>query len=249
MTRILLDNELYELNAEVLHLGSLVDDALAQALEALKTEDQEQAEKAVIADQDIDELHVSIERQTFDLLVTQQPLGGRDLRSLTSLPPIAVDLERIGDEATDIAQMVLRIAPLLPVPPTAGSSNGNGGSTLESTRIHELLDLGLQARSMLQRTMQAFADRDAEAAKNIWLENAATHTRCYAARCDISADLELSHAVPALLRDPHALQHIMCLLAIVHCLERVGDHCTNVCERIVYMVLNETEIQPVMQEV
>lgn len=234
------DAELQQVQVQVRQLGSLVDEALDRALDALHTQDEAKAETAIMADESIDELNTSIERETFDLLSAQQPVGASDLRILTSLPPIAVDLERIGDEAVDIAQMVLRMLPLLPV---------QSSQSKEDEKLRTLFDLGQQARAMLRRTMQALANHNADAARAIWLENAAMHTRCYKARSEISAALEFSNAIPALLRDPFVLRRIMCLLAIVHCVERVADHCSNVCERVLYMVFNETEVLPVLEEV
>jgi phosphate transport system protein len=248
MLGIVLENELHEMNelhVQMLRLGSLVYETLTQVLEALRTTDQELAKIAAVADQTIYELRLSVERQAFDLLNTSQPIAGLGVRYLTSLPLIAVDLERISDKAVDIAQMLLRLVPLLPMRYSSLSSSPSGSAAADEM-LRELLALGQQAGSMFRRTMRAFVDRDTATARQVWTENAAMHTRCYAARRDISTSLARSHAVPALQHDSDALQPIMCVLAIVHCIERIADYCANICERIVYMELNETAMQPVM---
>src|SRR3954454_4817540 len=112
MARSLLDKELYELDRQIIQLGTLVDDALSKALEALKTGDLAKSGLVIEADAIIDSLRTAIEEHTIRLLTLQQPLGGRDLRYLTSTLSIAGDLERTGDGAAGIAQIILRMAPL-----------------------------------------------------------------------------------------------------------------------------------------
>ncbi len=75
MTRILLDKELHDLDAQLMRLGSLVDTALAQALEAVETGDQDKAGIVVVSDAPIDDLHLAIEEHTFRVLSLQQPLA------------------------------------------------------------------------------------------------------------------------------------------------------------------------------
>ncbi len=242
MQRTVLEKELQTVDTQVQRLGSLVDHALAQALEALGTNDQHQAGVVVEADRTVDEVYLAIEQQVPDILTTQQPLLGRDLRYLTSLPPIAIDLERIGDEAVEIAQVVLRLTSLY------RESSVSTEITVEETQRAALLGLGQQARSMLQKTMQAFANRDAAAARAIWRGNAAMHKSCYVVQRDISTILESTHAMAALRDDPNLLQRTVSLLTVVHSLKRSADHANNICERIVYIVQNETELQPVLDE-
>src|SRR5437764_10885367 len=112
MARTVLDKELQELDEQILRLGSLVDDALAKALESLETGDIAKAGLVIEADAIIDTLRAAIEEHTIRLLTLQQPLGGRDLRYLTSALSIAGDLERTGDGAAGIAQIILRLSPL-----------------------------------------------------------------------------------------------------------------------------------------
>src|SRR6266700_8204931 len=112
MTRAILDKELQELDIQIIRLCSLVDEALGLALEALETDDLAKAGMVIEADAIIDSLRAAIEEHTIRLLTLQQPLGGRDLRLLTSALSIAGDLERTGDGAAGIAQIILRMAPL-----------------------------------------------------------------------------------------------------------------------------------------
>src|SRR5579863_8429902 len=112
MARTLLDKELHELDAQMIQMGSLVDNALDKALEARETGDQAMSGMVIEGDVIIDSLRAAIEEHTIRLLTLQQPLGGRDLRYLTSALSIAGDLERTGDGAAGIAQIILRMTPL-----------------------------------------------------------------------------------------------------------------------------------------
>src|SRR5215470_13924198 len=112
MSRTLLDKELQELTDQIIRLGSLVDEALGQALEALEVGDLAKAGIVIETDAIVDSLRAAVEEHTIRLLTLQQPLGGRDLRYLTSVLSIVSDLERTGDGAAGIAQNILRMTPL-----------------------------------------------------------------------------------------------------------------------------------------
>lgn len=248
MSRALLDKELHELDTQIIHLGSLVDEALGLALEALETGDLAKAGMVIEADTIIDSLRAAIEEHTIRLLTLQQPLGGRDLRLLTSALSIAGDLERTGDGAAGIAQIILRMTPLR-------SSNApqvkievipadEDDQITEASVLNGMLELGCEARRVLQGTMEAFAKRDAEAARFIWEEDDVVDVRYHLVRHDLMAMLEGARAIPALQNDARILQRTTYLLWIAHKLERIADHCTNVCERIVFIVEGETSIKP-----
>src|SRR3989454_11898194 len=137
MARSLLDKELHELDRQIIQLGTLVDDALSKALEALETGDLAKSGLVIEADAAIDSLRTAVEEHTIRLLTLQQPLGGRDLRYLTSALSIVSDLERTGDGAAGIAQNILRMAPLrsnvVQVKITTGvSSVGENGQITEA---------------------------------------------------------------------------------------------------------------------
>ncbi len=251
MARTILDKELQELNDQITKLGALVDDALAIALEALETGDLAKSGMVIEADAIIDSLRAAIEEHTIRLLTLQQPLGGRDLRFLTSALSIAGDLERTGDGAAGIAQIILRMTPLrssngaLIVAKVNSQEAGHGSSEIsEVSVLHGTLELGKEARRVLQGTMDAFARHDAAAARYIWEEDDVVDVRYHLVRHDLMSMLEGGQAIPALQSDSRILQRATYMLWIAHKLERVGDHCSNVCERIVFIEEGETSIKP-----
>ncbi len=252
MVRTLLDRELQELDEQIIQLGKLVDDALGKALEALETGDLAKSGLVIEADATIDSLRAAVEEHTIRLLTLQQPLGGRDLRFLTSALSIAGDLERTGDGAAGIAQIILRMTPL--------RSNGNSTSSIkipdasvgevkdsieitEASILRGILDLGHEARKALQGTMEAFANRDVNAARYIWEEDDVVDVRYHLVRHDLMTLLAGARAIPALQSDALILQRATYLLWIAHKLERVADHSGNICERVVFIVEGETSIK------
>jgi phosphate transport system protein len=262
MTRSVLENELQDLDAQILRLGSLVDDALDKALTALETGDLAKSGMVIEADSIIDGLRVAIEEHTIRLLTLQQPLGSRDLRYLTSALSIAGDLERIGDGAAGIATIMLRMSPLhvnggnitdphskAPAANEAARKGSEQGSEItEEGIVRSLLNLGNEARRVLQGTMEAFARRDVEAARYIWQEDDVVDVCYHLVRHDLMALLGGAHAIPALQNDALILQRATYLLWIAHKLERVADHCTNICERIAFIVEGESNIKPLEME-
>ena len=249
MTRVVLDKELQVLDTQIVRLGSLVDEALALALEALESGDLAKAGMVIEGDTIIDSLRVAIEEHAIRLLTLQQPLGGRDLRLLTSALSIAGDLERTGDGAAGIAQIILRMSPLrsnvsqVEIEDSTPISSSEDGQITEASILSSMLELGREARRVLQGTMEAFANRDAKAARYIWEEDDVVDVRYHLVRHDLMAMLEGARAIPALQNDARILQRATYLLWIAHKLERMADHCTNICERIVFIVEGETSMK------
>jgi phosphate transport system protein len=241
MARSVLDKELQDLDAQIQYLGALVIEALNNALDALKAGDLVRASMVIEADSAIDGLRTTVEEHAIRLLTLQQPLGGQDLRFLTSALAIAGDLERTGDGAEGIARILLRMAPLQgakKVVPTHATNN----QITEASALQGILDLGHEAIRVLQGTMKAFADRDVRAARYIWEEDDVVDVRYHLVRHDLMAMMAGAHAIPTLQNDSLALQRVTYLLWIAHKLERVADHSTNICERIVFIIEGEASL-------
>lgn len=253
MARTILDHELQELNDQIIELGSLVDDALSKALQALETGDLAEAGRVIEADSLIDSLRMAVEEHTIRLLTLQQPLGGRDLRFLTSALSIAGDLERTGDGAAGIAQILLRMTPLRDNPQSIVAQEGPDAARIhganeerditEASILHSLLELGQEALQVFQKTMQAFANRDAAASRSIWTEDDVVDVRYHLVRHDLMTMMAGARAIPALQNDSLILQRATYLLWIAHKLERVGDHASNICERIIFIIEGENSVQ------
>jgi len=252
MPRTILDRELQELSSQMHRLGSLVDEALEKALEALESGDLAKAGIVIEADSVIDGLRATVEEHAIRLLTMQQPLGSRDLRYLTSALAIAGDLERTGDGAAGIAQILLRMAPLRSDAGATGGTSARSGAgnpqITETSVVRGLLDLGQEARRVLQGTMKALVNQDVKAARYLWEEDDVVDVRYHLVRHDLMAMMSGAHAIPALKNDAMALQRVTYLLWIAHKLERVADHSTNICERIVFTVEGETDLNTPLKQ-
>jgi phosphate transport system protein len=248
MTRSILDTELQQLDEQIRHLGTLVGEALSQALEALETGDLARAGLVIESDAIIDSLRAAIEEHTIRLLTLQQPLLGHDLRYLTSALSIASDMERMGDGAEGIAQILLRMVPLQTIVSLPTTHTGGTGAThscsnyiTEQSARYSLIELGREVQRVLQGTMKAFAERNSKAARYIWEEDDVVDVRYHLVRHELMAMMAGAHAIPALQQDAKVLQRVTYLLWIAHKLERIGDHCSNICERVVFIVEGEAD--------
>ena len=103
------DQQLELLNKQLIHMGELCEEAIGKATTALKEGSMEQAEKVRIADEEIDQAETDIERLCLRLLLQQQPVA-RDLRQISAALKMITDMERIGDQASDIAEIIITMS-------------------------------------------------------------------------------------------------------------------------------------------
>ena len=140
---------LNETQQDVLRMGSLVEEAITKAVDALARSDIVLADEILNFDDYIDDLNVRIETNCLNLLALQQPMAS-DLRTIAAMLDIIIDLERIGDHACDIAQITKNLA--------------------REPQLKPMIDIprmAAKAREMLRESLDAFANRDAGAAHRI----------------------------------------------------------------------------------
>lgn len=253
MPRTVLDQELRDLNAQIMQLGSLADDALAKALESLEAGDQARLSMVIEADNLINNLCATTEKQAIHLLILQQPLAGRDMRYLTAALHVIVNLARAGNIVAEIAQIILRMIslhnsapsqiklPRLPVNTFETSSAGERSQITETSVLRGLLDLGAQAHYMLQKTMEAFASCDASAARSVENEAYFMDMRYQLVCSDLMTTLAGAAAISALQSDSYILQRVTHLLWIAHRLEQLTNLAKSICKRIIFIVEGETD--------
>ncbi len=251
MARRSLDKQLQDILSRLLSLGRLVDQALEQALDAIAHNDLALCGLVVSSDDVIDELRREVEGLALRTLTLQQPLGVRDLRFLSFVPSIAGELERIGDNAAGIAKLLIRMEPLrrarvLPAQTDLFDQNTHTQTSshmvAETSIIEGVLELGREARRVLQAMIDVLASQNAGEARRLWHEDDVVDVRYHMVRHEIMLLLSAVHAIPALEQDGLILQRVTYWLWIAHNFERVGDHCTNICERVVFFLEGQTKI-------
>lgn len=212
MPRETFERELQELKDELLILGSIVEQAVREAVEALKRRDLESARRIYADDQKINEKRYEIEQDCLVLIATQQPMA-RDLRMLAAILEVNTELERIGDYAKGICKINLMLGteplvkPLIDIP--------------------KMADLGLD---MLHRALGAFIIGDADTARAIPDEDD---------QVDLLYNRVYNDLLKMMLANPEIISRANYLIWAAHNLERLADRVTNICERTVFLVTGE----------
>lgn len=236
MTPARMSNELNDLNTQILHLGSRVVYALQDALRSLETRDEGSAHRIITADSELNLTREQIEEQTIHLLAQQPLLDQHHLHYLLSIFLIVGNLERIGEGAAGIAKMQLSMT-FKPENETTDNYDPleENGYMAGPSILQGILSLGREALRVLQETLLAFATRDVRIARHIWQEDDVVDVRYHMVRHDLMHIMEGKQAIAVLQNDPYSLQRATYFLWIAHKLERVADHCTTICEQIVFM--------------
>ncbi len=214
MTREAYHKALKEVQDELGAMASLVAAAIKNSIEALKARDIEASKLVVRNDVHINKKRFDIEEKCIRLIATQQPMAV-DLRTLAAIINIITDLERIGDHAEGIAKISIAI----------------GNEPLVKPLI-DMPAMADKALSMLTRCMQAFMDRNAEAAKKICDEDD---------EVDALYDTIYNDLVLLMIENPKMIKDATYLIWAAHNIERMADRVTNIAERVVYMVTGKME--------
>lgn len=212
MTRENFINKISDVKNKVLEMGALVDKTIEDVATALITQNLDLANQICENDNVIDQLDIEIEKECMMLLALQQPLA-KDLRTVASALKIITDLERMGDNAVNIAEIILEIGkepfikPLVDIP-----------KMVEVTQ------------EMIKMSLDAFVKEDAELAYK-------------AAMLDEEVDSLYEKVVNDILgiiaENKSLIKQGTKLMFIGRFLERIADHSTNICERTIFMISGE----------
>lgn len=236
--RSILDNELTSLHDSIIMMGSLVNAAIGNAVEALITSNIALANSVIAGDLEINKLRFKVEEDAYVLLATQQP-AARDLRTVIAAIHFAIELERIGDHAAGIARLVTRLEGIpitnedaLPIDTDETAETDEEDDT-PKLNLSRLPKMSKRARDMLSRAIDAFVTRDVEKAYKI-IKRDQKIDRHYRKFFDEAM---------ANLSGYSIVELPTYLLWIAHDLERIGDRTTNLAERVIFMVTGQyTEV-------
>jgi phosphate transport system protein len=209
-----LDREEREIKDNVLRLGSMVADQIANAVDSLERHDADLALTVITSDGRLNEAQRLITALVARTIATQQPVA-RDLRFLLALDHVAYDLERMGDHASSVAKQARKLAPV---------------GSLEVTG--KLAEMGRLTSRLTREVLRALVDQDEQLARSVAAQDDQVDALYHAIFAEM---LELMRA------DPENVDRGARVLFAAHYLERIGDRVTNVAEDVVFLATGETE--------
>lgn len=202
------DEQLALLNRELIEMGSLCEEVIALASRALTEGDRELAAKVAPLDEEIDQKERAIESLCLKLLLQQQPVA-RDLREISSALKMISDLERIGDQAADIAELTRFVR--LP--------DGPGRQRIE--------EMSKAVIRMVTDSVDSFVKRDLELAREVCREDD---------QVDDLFNQVKKELIGLIAADADSGELWLDLIMVAKYLERIGDHATNVAEWVEYSI-------------
>jgi phosphate transport system protein len=201
--------ELQELKDDLLKMAALVEEAISTAVQSLVMRDSDLAKKTFEGEDRINRMEIDIEDKCLKLLALMQPMAA-DLRFITSGMKIITDLERMGDQAVNIAERAIslnqepQLKPYIDIP-----------------RIAKI------AQSMVRDVLDAFVNRDPQLARSVCERDDLV---------DGLNDQVFRELLTYMMSDPKTIPRAVQLIIVSRCLERIADHATNIAEDVIFMV-------------
>jgi len=203
------DEQLNLLDSKVAEMGGLAETSLADAIQSLSARDSDLAVQVVSQDRKMDALEDEVNTLALQLLALRQPMA-KDLRAVVAALKISSDLERVGDLATNVAKRGMTITK---APPQAS--------------IHTIVRLAALVQSMIKNALDAYIARDEQQALDVWRRDTEVdqlHTSLF------------RELLTYMMEDPRNITPCAHLLFVAKNIERIGDHVTNIAERVLFLV-------------
>jgi phosphate transport system protein len=213
-TRTIFHKKLREIQNDVITMGSMVNKAIQHSVDSLKNRDLDLANQVISDDVKVNNKRFEIEEKCIELIATQQPMAS-DLRIIVAVLNITSEVERIGDYAEGIAKIAVLIGDEPPLKPL-----------IDIPRMADMTE------SMLQRSLEALINHDAETAREISAEDD---------NIDHLYDQVFRELISFMVEDPRTITRATRLIWVAHNLERCADRVTNICERVVFVVTGKME--------
>ena len=201
--------ELEALKQTLLAMGGLVEDQIRRAMRALLERDDVIAQEVIDRDRQVNTYDIEVDEQCVNLLALHQPAAG-DLRFITTAMKIVTDLERIGDQAVNIAQRALELN--------------------REPQLKPYIDLPRmadKAQRMVKESLDAFVARDTALARQVCGEDA---------EVDALKEQIFRELLTFMMEDPRTVSRAIRVILISRFMERVADHATNIAEMVIYLV-------------
>ena len=204
------DSDLRRLEEAVRQMGEDVRQALVQSLQSVEEKNRELARQVIEGDRDIDSQEREIEHLCMTLLLRQQPVAG-DLRRISTAMKVVTDIERIGDHASDIAEIIPHLVTV--------RKEGDPA-------VSQAIAMGRKAYQMIQDAMAALTAEDELAARKVIVADDAVDFDFNAIKHTLAQEIAA---------DPAKVDAALDLLMVIKYLERIGDHAVNVAEWVQFV--------------
>lgn len=201
------DEQLNMLNQEMMHMGTMIEERIQKAIEALIDGNTDLAKEIMDSDNEVDREQKIIESVCFNLLMQQQPVA-RDLRVISAAMKMVTDMERIGDHAADISEMTIMMQ-----------------STSYPSQLEDIKKMASETILMLIRSIEAYVEKDMEKARKVIAHDDVV---------DELFDRNKSDIIEMIHKDPTQGEQAVDLLMIAKYFERIGDHATNIAEWVIF---------------
>jgi len=207
------DEELKTLKEKLLEMAGRAEESIAIAIKGLKDRKEELAQEVLKKEENINLIEIEIDELCMRLLALRQPMAS-DLRFITSAMKIGSELERIGDQAVNIAERTLEL--------------------LKYPLLKPLIDIprmATLAQNMVRDSINAFVNRDEKLARNICERDD---------EVDNLNDQVFRELLTYMIQDPTTVARAVDLILVGRHLERIADHATNISEDVIYLVKGKT---------
>ncbi len=201
------DEQLHLLNQEMMQMGSMIEDSIQKAINALIDQNVELAKRIMDNDTQIDHEQKKIENLCFNLLMQQQPVA-KDLRVISAAMKMVTDMERIGDHAADISEMTILMSKTKYIP-----------------NLEHINRMASETVQMLIRSIEAYVEKDMKKAVEVIASD------------DIVDDLfdkNKAELIEQIQREPQSAESAADMLMVAKYFERIGDHATNIAEWVIF---------------
>lgn len=212
MPRKVFDSHLEGLHIDLLRMGSIVEKQIHGSIDSLVNQDLDLAEKIISNDDNVDNMQKEIENTAIKLIAMQQPLAV-DLRTIFTTTKVVADLERIADHAVDIAKVTKRLK--------------NYKYIKSLTDIPRMSELVME---MIKESLDAYIEGNTDKAYLTCKKDD---------EIDALYKQVLSELLLMMIEDPKTINQASQFLFVCKYLERVADHCTNICESTIYLITGE----------
>jgi phosphate transport system protein len=207
------DEELKNLKAKLMRMAALVEESIALAIKGLKDRQEQQARQVLEQEDAINLLDIEVDELCMRMLALKQPMAG-DLRYITSAMKIGTELERMGDQAVNIAERTLELLKQPPLKPL-----------IDLPRLAEL------AQKMVRDVINAFVNHDPDLARDVCRRDDDV---------DQLNDQIFRELLTYMMQDAANITRAVGLILVGRYLERIADHATNISEDVIYLALGKT---------